>query len=366
MADPQQATDSPQMDSGCAAAAQGNDAVTTKSIHVTYLYELVTQADSLWYNVANFLDTAIQGFLATSLVTCDGTSTPVGDVRGISASGLNQVTRDVCTGITLYDPVLLSCYVMNGTTVVSLSPTSTMTEEEIRTQVWDTLRADFNNNERRRLSSSLLNPAEGIIGLYFLSEEDPSVDPLNRGNVRGSSTQSTKSGLGLSPIISAALVGGAIFLLAIIGFVYVKQRGAGSSKTGHSLWASFERDDGSATLEEEVISEPRALDSGFDDGYVSSTEIPQFSPSTENEFGHEQPWITVREECQSHDEYSTSMPSSRLRTGRKKTHATFSENTISSTVAERWERGATIMAVSDRDDSAARIYPFSEGDTVEI
>jgi hypothetical protein len=363
MADPQQANDSPQMD-GCAAAAQGIDAVTTKSIRVTYLYEILTHADSLWYNVVDFLDTAIQGFLATSLVTCDGTSTPVGDVRGIAASGLNQVTGDACTGITLYDPALLSCYVMNGTMVVYLSPASTMTEEEIRTQVWDTLRADFNNNKRRRLSSSLLNPGAAIVGLYFLSQEDPTVDPLNRGNVQVSGAQSTKPGLGLGPAVSAGLAGGAIFLLAILGFVYVKQRGAERSKTEHSLWAPSEGDKSSVTMEEDVKSEPRALDSGFDDRSVSPREFPQFLPSTED-VGHEQSW-SPNNEWQSYDYSSTSMSSSRLGTGRKKGHASFSENATSSTVAEQWERGATIKTVIDRDDSPVRIYPFAEGDTVDF
>ena len=339
-----------QMDPGCAATAQGIDDVTNKSIRVTYLYELVTQADSLWYSVANFLETTIQGFLATSLVTCDGTSTPVGDVRGVSASGLNQVTGDACTSMTSYDPVLLSCHVMNGTMVVHSSPASTMMEEEIRKKVWDTLRADF-NNRRRRLGSSLLNSDAGIIGLYFLSQGDPTVGPSNSGNVQGSNMQSTESGSGLGLAISAGLVGAAIFLLAIIGFVYAKQRGTERSKTGRSLWAS-EREDDSATLEEDVIPEPSALNSGFDDG-----------SSTEDSFGHEQSW-SADDECQVYNYLSTSMSPSRLGTGRD---AYFlSRYTTASTVAERCERGATIKPVSNRDDSPTRIYPVAEGDTVDF
>lgn len=352
------ATDSHQMDTGC-------DDVTTESTRVNYSYELVTRADSSWYNVANFLETAIQEFLTTSLVTCDGTSTPVGNVRGISASGLNQVTGDACTGITVYDPVLLSCHVMNGTMIVHLSPASTMTEEEIRNQVWDTLRVDFNSDRRRRLGSSLINSDAGIIELYFLSQEDPSMEPLNGGSGQFSSAQSTNSGVELGPAVSAGLVGVSIFLLAIIGFVYVKRRGAGKSKTGRSLWPSSEMEDGSATLEQESIAEPGALDCGFDDGSVSSIEIPQFSPSSENEFGHEQLWST-NEQCRSHDHSSTSMSSSRLGKGRKKAHGSFSENTTSSTVAEQWERGATIKHVSDGDDSPTRIYAVAEGDTVDF
>jgi hypothetical protein len=383
---------SPQMGdpAACAAAAQRIDVVTTKYIRVTYLYELLTQADSSLDNVANFLDTAIQGFLATSLVTCDATtSTPVGDVRGISASELDQDTGDACTGITLYDPALLSCYVMNGTMVVSLSPASILTEEAVRTQVWDTLRADFNSKRRRRLAPTFLNPDAGIVGLYFLSQEDPTVDPLNRGNVRVGTTrpsraQSTKSGLGLGTVISAGLVGGAIFLLSIIGFVYVKKRGAGRRKTGHKLWTSFEREDASATpadLEEDVISEPGALDSGFDDGYTLSIEFLQFPPSTENALDRELgcSWSTSEEsQLYNYSSTSISMTSSRLGGSiRKQGHSTsgaLSEKTTGATttsVAEQWERGATIKPVaarSDRGDDStrARIYPIAEGDTVDF
>jgi hypothetical protein len=264
--------------SSCLAAQNGGIYATPDSIVVTYEYEVLTGVNRMRNEVAQAVDDGFQGFLAKSLVDCSMGSNS--DVQGISPGTPDTFAGGTCDSISFFDPATDVCYKMNGSVEVYLSATSTLTSLEIQDLVWSALRTEINESRRileetrRRLLSSLINEDKGIIALYFVSSAD-NTDSISGGDLNANDVGENSDGVG--PAISAALVGILIFVVAILGFIFI-QRKRSDDDTIYNQDTTFDRSR-AATLEEpENIP---VLMGARPKRFSSPGQLPAFSPVLE-------------------------------------------------------------------------------------
>ena len=142
----------------CSKARDGQFLVTSTSYEIEYYYEMVIGDNSYPSFVTSELDIALQKSLAATLVDCSlGEDS---DIQGISTVGGDLIAGNCQSQLLdMADDATLQCLRMKGTATVYMHEDSDLTENEIETLVWDTLRADMNEDDdssrrkTRKLSS---------------------------------------------------------------------------------------------------------------------------------------------------------------------------------------------------------------------
>ena len=211
----------------CLAAQNGDVYETPFSQNVSYTYEVLTTIDWNRTQLLQDLDDIFQGFLVSDLVDC--LKGDRSDVQGIGAGLLDQIQNETCTGITFFDRSDKACYVVEGSMEVYLSGYATLTTSKITKLVWAALRKELNESQRRHrermLSSSLIDEEKGILDLYFTSlDESGGVTNTDSatGDVGNSKIQSEDDGVDV--VMSSAIAGVALLVVAMAAFIFVKRR----------------------------------------------------------------------------------------------------------------------------------------------
>ena len=233
--------DSP-LDPACQAIANNEIYQTRNFITVSYYYELLAKKTVLLNTATNFVDISVQNLLVDSLVDCNDNSQHPRPIQGVSPSDNDKYAGGQCSEITSYNESSEICYVVEGSTLVYLLESSSITKNEVTNLVYDILRKEFNDSERRRMEKfSLLNEETGLLRLHFLGDYSMAFgtsSQLNSAKIVGSPRKADRNRI--RPGVGAGILGAAFFVFVILGFAIVKQLGSGDQeqetyKQGHSV-----------------------------------------------------------------------------------------------------------------------------------